>query len=197
MLFRSVSQSRYKSLFPSHDRKGHDRFYLIDDRDGGINSLKQQVENLVVSCDCKVIVLDPLQDIVDRMSNEEQALFLKWQKGLIKSHNVTFININHVRKSSGGEKANSTGADLFEEDMAGSSTIFKSGACNLLFTRDKEAEDETVRNTTIMKMSKCRWTGNTSPFAGKYYYDNISHTLYDFDDWKENIYVPQEPVVNF
>ncbi|WP_216648926.1 hypothetical protein, partial [Stenotrophomonas sp. MY18] len=87
-----------------------------------------------------MIILDPLQDILDGMSNEEQAVFMRWQKGMNKSHKVTFININHVRKSGQGGKQNSQGADLSEEDFQGSSAIFKSGACNLLFTRNKEAE---------------------------------------------------------
>lgn len=167
----------------TYDENGNTRFNLLDERDGGLDSLKRCVEGLVVSCDCKVIILDPLQDILDGISNEEQAVFLRWMKGMVKTYTVTFINVNHVRKSGGGQKANSTGADLHEEDVMGSSTIFKSAACNLLFTRDKEAEDEVERNTTIMKMSKCRWTGRTSPFAGKYYYDNDSHRLWDFDDW--------------
>lgn len=165
------------------DEAGSSRFNLVDERDGGVESLKLCVEQLIVQCGCKVVVLDPLQDVIDHMSNEEQSMFLKWMKGCVKTYNVTFININHVRKSGGGQKANSTGADLHEEDMAGSSTIFKSGAANLLFTRNKEAEDEIERNTTIMKLSKCRWTGRTSPVAGKYYYDNETHTLYDYDDY--------------
>jgi hypothetical protein len=66
--------------------------------------------------------------------------------------------------------------------MQGSSSIFKSGACNLLFTRNKEAEDEIERNTTKMKASKIRWTGKTG-VAGEYYYANESHTMWDKDDW--------------
>ena len=164
-------------------KDGQDRFMLIDERDGGLESLKKQVDNLVIKCDCKVIILDPLQDILDGLSNVDQAVFMKWQKGLVKSHKVTFININHVRKSSGGSQANSTGASIHEEDFSGSSSIFKSAACNLLFTRNKEAECPIERNTTIMKMTKCRWTGRTDPSAGKYFYDNETHTLYDFDDY--------------
>jgi hypothetical protein len=120
---------------------------------------------------------------MDGMSNEEQAVFMKWLKGMVKSHDVSFILINHVRKSAGGGKQNSAGADLFEEDFQGSSAIFKSAACNLLFTRNKEAENEIERNITSMKMTKCRWTGNTSPNAGKYYYDNATHTVHDLEDY--------------
>lgn len=161
---------------------GEQRYYLIEDRDGGLDSMKSKIEELIIACGCQLIILDPLQDILDGMSNEEQAVFLKWMKGMVKSHDVIFINVNHVRKSQGGKQANSTGADLFEEDMQGSSSIFKSGACNLLFTRNKEAEDPIEKNTTRMKASKIRWTGNTG-IAGEYYYDNQTHTMHDKDDW--------------
>lgn len=161
---------------------GLDRWHLVEDRDGGIESMKTQIMKLIIECGCLVVVLDPLQDILDGLSNEEQAVFLRWMKGVIKSHGVTFINVNHVRKNSTGQKANSAGADLHEEDMAGSSAIFKSGACNLLFSRNKEAECPIERNTTHMKASKIRWTGHTG-LAGEYYYDNPTHTLYDKDDW--------------
>ena len=77
-------------------------------------------------------------------------------------------------------------ADLHEEDLMGSSSAYKSAACNLMFSRNKESEDDIERNTTVMKATKIRWTGKTG-IAGKYYYDNDKHTLYDLDDWlKEN-----------
>lgn len=170
----------------TYNPDGSHRWHLLDERDGGIDDLKEKVMELIISCDCKVIILDPLQDILDGMSNEEQAVFMRWQKGLVKSHKVTFININHVRKSGQGGKQNSAGADLFEEDFQGSSSIFKSGACNLLFTRNKEAECEIERNITYMKMTKCRWTGNTGPKAGEYFYANKEHTLYDLTDYLNN-----------
>jgi len=161
---------------------GSPRFWLMDERDGGVESLKDVVQNLIISCGAKVIVLDPIQDILDGLSQDEQTMFLKWQKGMVKSHGCTFINVNHVRKNSGSQKANSTGADIHEEDFHGTSSIFKSGACNLLFTRNKEAECDIEKNTTTMKASKIRWTGKTGQ-AGQYYYDNATHTMHDLDDW--------------
>lgn len=161
---------------------GTDRFHLIEDRDGGLESIKALILELIVACECKVICIDPLQDLMDGLTNEVQAVFQRWLKGLVKSHNITFININHTRKTPSGGKQGSTGADLHEEDFQGSSSIFKSAACNLLFSRDKEAADEVEKNTTYMKMTKCRWTGSTG-MSGQYYYDNASHTLWDKDDW--------------
>jgi archaellum biogenesis ATPase FlaH len=168
-----------------YKENGEQRYYLIEDRDGGIESMKSKIEELIIACGCQLIILDPLQDILDGLSNEDQATFLKWMKGMLKSHDVIFVNVNHVRKSQGGKQANSTGADLYEEDMQGSSSIFKSGSCNLLFTRNKEAEDEIERNTTKMKASKIRWTGYTG-VAGEYFYDNRTHTMYDLQDWLQS-----------
>ncbi len=165
------------------DSEGNQRFYIVEDRDGSVEEMKALISNLILGCDCKVIVLDPVNDITEGLSNEEQASFVKWLKGMTKSHLVTFILISHVRKSGGGNKANSTGADLHEEDFFGSSSLFKSSACNLLFMRDKEAEDPFERNCTRMKATKIRWTGKTSPYAGEYFYDNESHQVFDKNEW--------------
>jgi hypothetical protein len=182
-------KAKERELFFRED--GSHRFHLVDDRDGSIEDLKSVVEQLVIGCDCKVIVLDPIQDILDGLSNEEQALFLKWQKGLIKSHNISFININHVRKSGGGGQQNSAGGMIAEEDFSGSSTIFKSAALNILLVRDKMAEDPIVRNTTKAYVSKNRDNGITGP-AGEYYYDNDEHRLYDKEEW-----LARQPAVDF
>lgn len=173
-------KAKEQELFFRED--GSHRWHLVDDRDGSLEDLQELVEELVIRCGCKLIVLDPIQDILDGLSNEEQALFLKWQKGMVKSHNMSFININHVRKSGGGKEQNSTGAMISEEDFAGSSTIFKSAALNILLVRDKMAEDEFVRNTTKGFISKNRDNGLTGP-CGEYYYDNQTHTLWDKDDY--------------
>jgi archaellum biogenesis ATPase FlaH len=177
-------QQKSEELFKYPD--GTPRFHLIEERDGSLESMKDLIMQLVVSCDCRVIILDPLQDLLDAQPLDAQSGFMSWIKGMMKSHGVTFILVNHLRKSSGGSKANSTGADIHEEDFMGHSSIFKSSACNLLFTRNKEAESEFERNVTTMKMTKCRWTGRTSPAAGRFYYDNDSHTLHDLDDWLIN-----------
>lgn len=178
----SSEQTKQKEheLFWMND--GEHRFYLIDDRDGGVDNVKDAIENLIIGCGCKVIVLDPVHDIIGSLPNEEQESFYSWQKGMMKSHNCTFCNVMHTRKTQSGQKAGSTGADLHEEDIQGASAAYKSAACNLIFGRNKEAEDDIERNTTIMKATKIRWTGKTG-IAGKYYYDNESHRMYDLDDF--------------
>lgn len=174
------TKAKEKELFWTDT--GEHRFYLVDDRDGGVNNVKDAIENLIIGSGCKVIVLDPVNDVIGTLSNEEQESFYGWQKGMVKSHGCTFYNVMHTRKTAGGQKAGSTGADLHEEDAMGSSSAYKSAACNLVFGRNKEAEDDIERNTITMKATKIRWTGRTG-IAGKYYYDIEKHTLHDLDDW--------------
>jgi KaiC/GvpD/RAD55 family RecA-like ATPase len=159
---------------------GDSRFYLLDNRDGTIEEIQDTVEELVSSCGAKVIVLDPLQDILDGLSNEEQANFMKWAKGFIKSHGITFVFINHMRKTPAGQ----SGADS-EQNIMGSSTIIKSASANILLKRDKMAESELIRNSTEITVTKNRVCGLTGP-AGFIYYDNATHTLHNLDDWLNN-----------
>jgi archaellum biogenesis ATPase FlaH len=156
------------------NEKGNARFYLLDNRDGTVEEIQETIEELVVACGCKVIILDPLQDILDGLSNEEQALFMKWAKGFIKSHGVTFVFINHMRKST----------DSGEQDIMGSSTIIKSASANILLKRDKLADDAILRNTTQIQVTKNRICGLTGP-AGNAYYDNETHRLHNLTKWME------------
>jgi KaiC/GvpD/RAD55 family RecA-like ATPase/Zn ribbon nucleic-acid-binding protein len=156
---------------------GDSRFYLLDNRDGTIEEIQDTVEELVSACGAKVIVLDPLQDILDGLSNEDQADFMKWAKGFIKSHGITFIFINHMRKTPAGQN----GADS-EQNIMGSSTIIKSSSANILLKRDKMSESEILRNSTDIIVTKNRICGLTGS-AGSIYYDNATHTLHSLEEW--------------
>lgn len=157
---------------------GSPRFYLLD---AEVSTLQERVEYLIISLGCKIIITDPIQDVFDMLGDDEQAKFMAWQKGWMKK-GINFINISHSRKSGQGQKANSKGADLSEEDMHGHSSIFKSSGINLIIQRNKEAENPVERNTTVCKMTKARGVGETG-IVGHYYYDNEKHKLWDKDDW--------------
>ena len=172
-------RNKAKELFTKED--GSPRFYLLDNRDGSVEDIQDTIEELVVGCGVKIVILDPLQDVLDGLSNEEQALFMKWAKGLIKSHGTTLCLINHMRKTPAGQ----SGAD-HESNIMGSSTIIKSASANILLKRDKMSEDPVVRNTTEISVTKNRLYGLTGP-AGAVYYDNESARLHNLDDWlREN-----------
>lgn len=164
------------------DEHGNDRFMLIDERDGSVEVLQDKIEELIISCGCKVIILDPLSDIMDALTVDEQAKFMKWCKSMIKNYNCTFLMIAHIRKSGSNKDAASTGAFIPEEAITGSSTIFKSASWVVMMMRDKYNEDPVVRNTTKLILSKNRSGGETGD-CGSLYYDNQHHVLHDLDEW--------------
>lgn len=161
------------------DENGNDRFYIVDP---DIDTMKSKIEYLVVALGCKIIVIDPIQDIFDAMPDDQQAAFMKWEKDLVKREQVTICNISHSRKAPSGQKAGSRGGDLSEEDMMGHSSIYKSGGINIIISRDKEAEDEFDRNVSRLKVTKARGIGFTG-YAGDYYYENLTHKIWDKDDY--------------
>lgn len=161
------------------DDNGNDRFYIVDP---DVDTMKAKIEYLVVALGCKIIVIDPIQDIFDAMPEDQQAAFMKWEKDLVKREQVTIINISHSRKAATGQKAGSKGADLSEEDMMGHSSIYKSGGINLIISRNKEDEDEFQRNVSRLKVTKARGIGFTG-YAGDYYYHNPTHKIWDVEDY--------------
>jgi archaellum biogenesis ATPase FlaH/Zn ribbon nucleic-acid-binding protein len=166
------------------DGNGGDRFLVIDERDGSVEVLQNKIEELIISCGCKVIILDPLSDVFDSLTIDEQAKFMKWCKSMIKNYNVTFLMIAHIRKSGNNKDAASTGAFVPEEAISGSSTVFKSASWVVMMQRDKYNEDPIIRNTTRLVLSKNRAAGETGE-AGNLYYCNQTHKLHDLDDWNQ------------
>lgn len=165
-----------------HDN-GEARYVLLDGREGTLTEVKKQIEKLVRKYECKFIIIDPVNDLFEGVGLDEQTGFIKYLKNLI-SEGISVLNICHITK--GKTQTDSNGnrilRQLTEDDFAGVSNIVKSGGCNILINRDKLAEDDIERNTTIVEVPKCRWTGR-SGFAGKWYYDNDTHTIYDYEDY--------------
>lgn len=175
-------KTKAEELFKTPD--GQDRFVVIDERDGSIEVLQQKIEEMVISCDVKVIILDPISDLLDGLPLDEQANLMKWQKSIIKNYNVTFINIAHIRKGSNNKESASTGAFVPEEAVIGASQQVKSASWVVMLQRDKYSEDDVVRNTTHIMLTKNRSNGVTGK-AGSMYYCNQTHRLYDLEEWSD------------
>lgn len=159
-----------------------DRYYLLDHQgDVADDDLKKKIEYLVRVLGCKIILLDPLTLALSGGKNEDVDEFMSWLLRLVKRENILFVNVCHVRKNQSGQKANSAGGNIHEEDVKGSGSIFQIGMINILAMRDKENEDENVRNTTRIVTSKARRTGQTGP-SGFWRYDSESGKVVAVDD---------------
>lgn len=181
-LTKAEVKAKADELFKTES--GDDRFVVVDERDGSIEVLQDKIEEMIISCGCKVIIADPISDIFDGLSTDQQAVFMKWQKSMVKNYNVTFINIAHIRKGSSNSDSASSGAFVPEEAIIGSSTLVKSSSWVIMLQRNKYAEDEITRNTTTVHLTKNRSNGITGK-AGSIYYCNETHKLHDFDTYFE------------
>ena len=175
------AKSKSEELFKNED--GADRFYIIEDRSSKLEVLQDLIQELIIGCGCKIIIVDPIQDLFSGCSLEQQELHMSWQKIMVKTFNVCIINVNHTRKAANTKDAGSTGNMISEEDIIGSSTIYKSATTNILLTRNKLAESELIRNRTNVYLSKNRNNGVTGP-CPSIYYDNLTHTLHDEESYR-------------
>lgn len=174
---RDVSEK----LFKTED--GSPAFYLIDDR-GDFDSIEKKIEELIIACGVQIIVIDVLSDVFAGEGIDFQEKFMKWQKSMVKGYPIIFVNIIHSRKTASGQQSASNGGMLSEEDMAGSSSQYKSAGINIILQRDKLAEDPIERDTMYVYLPKNRAAGVTG-LACKLYYENESHTFYELEHYKK------------
>lgn len=131
--------------------------------------LLEKIDFLINGLDCKVIIVDPVTLAFSGRDTDEDEMASEIVKR-VKRNKVAWINVHHVRKNSNGAQANSEGASLTEEDIKGTGAWFQVADINLIFTRNKVHDHPIVRNTTGVKMSKCRRHGkNTGPVGWIYY----------------------------
>lgn len=173
---------------------GEERFVILDDRDGSLDAVKLQMNRLIKKHNCKLIVLDPINDLFEGATLEQQTDFIKYLKLIIKD-GVSVFNVCHITK--GKTETDRDGKrkvrKLTEDDFSGVSNLAKSAGCNIFATRDKYAECEIEKNTTLIEVPKCRWTGRTG-VAGEWFYDLETHTLHDKETYFKNKYGESQTV---
>lgn len=184
-LLRPENIEKRKLLWSRPD--GSPRFYMMEERDGKLENIKKLIEQLIIACGCRIIVIDPIQDLFAGLSISEQEEFSAWLKITIKAYDVCFVCINHIRKSQGG----GVDARYSEQEVKGSSTLIQSSFLTILLNREKDPDptlselaQKILLSTMTHRVSKNRATGLTGD-GGSLFYDNTTHTLYDLDDYKE------------
>lgn len=153
------------------------RIHIIDHQ-GAVNAEKllEFIDFLVMGLNCKMIVLDPVTLALSRSDTNEDEI-LSEILNRVKRHRYAHINVCHVRKNGGGQKANSEGAEISEEDIKGSGAYFQISMNNILLSRNKLHENAIIKNTTMIKLSKCRRHGKSTGLAGFTYYNGETGRL--------------------
>ena len=176
-LQRDDVKALHDNLF--HDADYNERFRILDDREGNIESLKKLIERAVKQYGCNIVIIDVLTDLLRFLPMDEQEKFLAWEKNFVKS-GVSIVNILHTKKpdrDKDGKLRKTT-----EYDALGSGSFVQSSHINIVINRDKLANgDDIEKNTTYVDMPKCR--RGTTGDAGAWYYDGATRQVYDKEDF--------------
>jgi archaellum biogenesis ATPase FlaH/5S rRNA maturation endonuclease (ribonuclease M5) len=178
-LQREDVRAMYDNLFM--DENYEERFRIVDDREGTVDSIKKLIERGVKQYGCNIVIIDVLTDILRFLPMDEQEKFMSWEKNFVKS-GVSIVNVLHTKKperDKEGKQRKTT-----EYDALGSGTFVQSAHINIVINRDKMASCPIEKNVTHVDMPKCR--RGTTGEAGKWYYDAETRQVYDYDDFFSN-----------
>jgi archaellum biogenesis ATPase FlaH/5S rRNA maturation endonuclease (ribonuclease M5) len=157
---------------------GVSRFFIVDERNGTVETLKKQVEVSMKKYGSRMFIFDPLTDWLRSLPLDQQENFMMWQK-LMKKEGVVFINVLHTRKPPTDKEGKVR--KVSEYDILGSGTFVQSADINIVLNRNKMAECPIEKNTTIVDMPKCR--GGSTGEICRLYYDQETRQQYDYDDF--------------
>jgi twinkle protein len=135
---------------------------------GGSIDLEQmfaKIRYFVKGLGCTVILVDPLHTAIKNLSNENIEEVMDRFIKLCKETKVAVILSTHTRKPDDGSHPHK----ISEYDVKGSGAIPQACHTNLLFSRDKLAEDEYTRNSTRIRVPKLRRTGQTGEGGWTYF----------------------------
>jgi twinkle protein len=177
----AINRNPAKEEIPLDELKvGFDQVFrddkvLLLDHHGSItdNSLVDQLEYMCLM-GCKYIYIDHITILVsegveDLRGNEAQDKIMNDLLRLVKRYPVWIGLISHLRKAPGGGKTFEEGKLPSIDDIRGSGSIKQISFDIIAFARNMIAENETERNTILMQVLKCRYTGLTGNVKGARY----------------------------
>jgi len=152
----------------------NDRFILLDHQ-GSIDdgSIMSKLEYMCLS-GAKYIFIDHITILVsegleDRTGNEAQDKIMNDLLRLVKKHNVWIGLVSHLRKAQSGTKSFEEGRLPSIDDIRGSGSVKQVSFDIIAFSRNMTSENETERNTILMRVVKARKTGLTGTVTGAIY----------------------------
>ena len=175
-------QNKYRDKIDNfyYDENGEHRFFFADSDFDSVEEAEKCILRLIKIYGCRIIIGDPIQNIIGNKSNEEQRSFMLFCEKIKKKYGALILFGTHTRKSTSGSKGGSDGAVQKEDDIEGSGSIAKSASLIITLSRNKNAEDLIEKNTTYYSIPKNRDYEMTGELVAKSFYRNSCSRLYPF-----------------
>lgn len=168
---------------------GDDRLFIMDasfDVGATVDEVVSRVRFMAKALDCNVIVLDHISILVSagQHGDERKALdeIMTKLRTLTQDTGIVLFAVSHLKRPDGG-KGHEEGAATSVAQLRGSASIGQLSDFVISLERNGQAEDETERNTTHIRVLKNRFSGITGP-AG--------HLLYNMETGRLTEFTPPE-----
>ena len=151
---------------------GNSRVFMYD-HFGSTNedNLLSKVRYLAKGLDCKWIVLDHLSIVVSdqEVQDERKAIdsIMTKLRQLVQETGIGLFLVSHLRRPMG--KGHEEGGQISLSELRGSASIAQLSDMVIGLERNQQADDPRVRNTTIVRVLKNRFSGLTGPACSLYY----------------------------
>ena len=144
-----------------------------------------RVRYMARALDCKWIMLDHLSILVsgqEDMGDERKSIDILMTKlrSLVEETGIGLLLVSHLRRR-GGDKGFEEGKEVTLSHLRGSASIGHLSDAVIALERNQQSEDETEANTTVIRILKNRYTGDTG-VAAHLYYDKDTGRMTSIDN---------------
>ena len=165
---------------------GTGRFYAFD-HFGSISNddILDRVRFMAKALDCKWVFLDHLSILVSGQEDngdERKSIDILMTKlrSLVEETGIALLLVSHLRRPT-GDKGHEDGREVSLSHLRGSASIAHLSDSVIALERNQQAGDETESNTTVLRILKNRYTGDTG-IACKLYYDRQTGRMSQLDN---------------
>jgi twinkle protein len=163
----------------------NDRIFLFDHFGStAIDNIIGRIKYMAKAKDCKVVFLDHISIVISSQENgdERKALdeIMTRLRMVAQEMNILVIAVSHLKRPDG--KGHEDGAATSLSQLRGSGSIAQLSDCVIGLERDSQNDDAIIRNTTIVRVLKNRFSGDTGKACS---------LLYNKEDGRMTEYVPE------
>lgn len=168
-----------------NDTLGTDRIYLFDHFGStGVDNIISRVRFMAKALNCKYIFLDHVSIVVSSQENgdERKALdeIMTKLRMIVQETGVALFAVSHLKRPD--TKGHEEGAATSLSQLRGSGSIGQLSDIVLGLERNGQAEDQTERHTTRVRVLKNRFSGLTGPACSLYYSRDTGRMMERFDE---------------
>ena len=144
---------------------GTGRFYAFD-HFGSINNdeILNRVQYMAKALDCKWIFLDHLSILVSGQEGDDERksidTLMTKLRSLVEHTGIGLLLVSHLRRPT-GDIGHENGKEVTLSHLRGSASIAHLSDCVIALERNQQATDPILANTTIVRILKNRYTGDT------------------------------------